>query len=66
MENKYDLFITGNDQIWNLGRVNLDSTYLLDFVKNSQKGVKIVVLSYPGKGKNIKWLLSVGTQERMS
>lgn len=37
LESKYDLIITGSDQVWNPGRVNLDSTYLLDWVKDGDK-----------------------------
>lgn len=37
LEEDYDLFITGSDQVWNPGRVNLDATYLLDFVKDDRK-----------------------------
>ena len=37
LEDRYDLIITGSDQVWNPGRVNLDSTYLLDWVKDGDK-----------------------------
>lgn len=29
---RFDTFIAGSDQIWNCGKVNLDKSYLLDFV----------------------------------
>lgn len=34
--NKYDIFITGSDQVWNLD-LNDDKNYYLDFVKNNSK-----------------------------
>lgn len=37
LEDKYDLIIAGSDQVWNPGRVNLDTTYLLDWVKDVDK-----------------------------
>lgn len=38
-EDKYDLFIAGSDQVWNLNIHNGDTSYMLDFVKdNSKKG----------------------------
>lgn len=33
----YDIFITGSDQIWNLGLSNGDKNYFLDFVKDENK-----------------------------
>lgn len=39
LENKYDYIIVGSDQVWNCGRVNLDTTYLLDFVSNDDKKI---------------------------
>ena len=33
----YDLYIVGSDQVWNCGRLDLDTTYLLDFVKDNEK-----------------------------
>ena len=36
-EDKYDLFITGSDQVWNLNIHNGDTSYMLDFVKDSSK-----------------------------
>lgn len=33
----YDLVITGSDQVWNCGRVNIEPTYMLDFVNESRK-----------------------------
>ena len=37
LNGKYDLFISGSDQVWNCGRVNLEPTYLLDFVDDPDK-----------------------------
>lgn len=34
---KYDVFITGSDQVFNLELTGNDSTYFLDFVKNGKK-----------------------------
>lgn len=39
LENDYDYFIVGSDQVWNCGRVNLEPTYLLDFVSDDQKKI---------------------------
>jgi hypothetical protein len=39
IENKYDLFITGSDQVWNPFLTDNDTTYLLDFVKDSEKKI---------------------------
>ncbi len=33
----YDLYIAGSDQIWNCGRLDLDTTFLLDFVNDDTK-----------------------------
>ncbi len=37
LNEEYDLFISGSDQVWNCGRVILDKNYLLGFVKDSRK-----------------------------
>lgn len=37
IENKYDAFIAGSDQIWNDSLTNFDSSYYLDFVKSPEK-----------------------------
>lgn len=37
IEGAYDLFLAGSDQVWNCGRLNLDTTFLLDFVKCQNK-----------------------------
>lgn len=37
IENNYDFFVIGSDQVWNCGRLNLDTTYLLDFVRDKRK-----------------------------
>ena len=39
IEKEYDYIIVGSDQIWNCGRVNLEPTYMLDFVSNNRKKV---------------------------
>lgn len=36
-QDHYDLYIVGSDQVWNCGRLDLDTTYLLDFVKDDEK-----------------------------
>lgn len=54
LEDMYDLFIIGSDQNWNCGRLNLDKTLLLDFVKNREKkgsyapsiGMKVIPEKY--------------------
>ena len=35
--NNYDLFITGSDQVWNYELINMDGSFLLDFVKDKRK-----------------------------
>ncbi|MBQ6587217.1 MAG: polysaccharide pyruvyl transferase family protein [Butyrivibrio sp.] len=50
----FDTFIVGSDQVWNPGKVNLDCTYLLDFVSDGNKkfsyasslGMKQIPLKY--------------------
>ncbi|MDD3192689.1 MAG: polysaccharide pyruvyl transferase family protein [Oscillospiraceae bacterium] len=37
LNGRYDLFLSGSDQVWNCGRVNLEPTYLLDFVDDPDK-----------------------------
>lgn len=37
IENKYDLFITGSDQVWNGSLVGYDDSYFLHFVKDRNK-----------------------------
>lgn len=39
LENDYDYFIVGSDQVWNCGRVNLEPTYMLDFVSDDRKKI---------------------------
>ena len=39
LENKYDKFIVGSDQVWNFDSWNVDETYFLDFVKDSSKKI---------------------------
>lgn len=36
-EEKYSIFITGSDQVWNYNITNFDGSYFLDFVKNDKK-----------------------------
>lgn len=37
LSDKYDLFITGSDQVWNYSITNFDTAYFLDFVNDSVK-----------------------------
>ncbi len=37
--NEYDYLITGSDQVWNYTITNTDSTYMLDFVEDSNKKI---------------------------
>jgi hypothetical protein len=37
IENQYDAFISGSDQIWNVTCADFDDSYLLDFVKEKKK-----------------------------
>ena len=37
LDGRYDLFLTGSDQVWSKEWSGLDSTYRLDFVKESRK-----------------------------
>lgn len=37
LDKKYDLFITGSDQVWNYMNTKFDKAYFLDFVKDSNK-----------------------------
>ncbi len=39
IENTYDCFVVGSDQVWNFGSCNVDETYFLDFVTDSQKKI---------------------------
>ncbi|MCR4636581.1 MAG: polysaccharide pyruvyl transferase family protein [Butyrivibrio sp.] len=34
---EYDIFMVGSDQVWNPGKVNLDTSFLLDFVRADKK-----------------------------
>lgn len=36
LNSDFDIFIVGSDQVWNPGKVNLDSTFLLDFADDSK------------------------------
>lgn len=35
----YDKFVVGSDQVWNFGSPQVDGTYFLDFVKNNSKKI---------------------------
>lgn len=37
LNEQYDFFIAGSDQIWNPGRINIELTYMLDFVTDPNK-----------------------------
>lgn len=37
IQDRYDRIIVGSDQVWNCGRVNIEPTYMLDFVTDNQK-----------------------------
>ena len=37
--NKYDLFLVGSDQVWNMKLTDGDYTYLLDFVEDNEKKI---------------------------
>lgn len=37
LEQKYDTFITGSDQVWNYKLTGMDTIYMLDFVKDKSK-----------------------------
>jgi hypothetical protein len=57
LNDRYDLFITGSDQVWNCGRVNMDSSYMLDFVNDyTKKGsyaASFGISEIPGKYREI-------------
>ena len=36
---EYDRFVVGSDQVWNFDSINIDDTYLLDFVKDRNKKI---------------------------
>ena len=37
LEDQYDCFIAGSDQVWNDGITNLDPSFFFDFIKNPEK-----------------------------
>lgn len=39
LEKDYDFFLVGSDQVWNCGRVNLEPTYMLDFLTDDRKKI---------------------------
>lgn len=39
LEKEYDYIVVGSDQVWNCGRVNLEPTYMLDFVSDDRKKI---------------------------
>ena len=45
---RYDLYITGSDQLWNAELTDFDKTYFLDFVKDPRKKYSYAV-SFGGK-----------------
>ena len=49
IEKKYDKFIVGSDQVWNLDSINVDYTYFLDFVSDNSKKVSYAA-SFGQKG----------------
>ena len=56
---KYDLFLSGSDQVFNLNLTEQDSTYFLDFVKDGKKGSYAASLGpyLPEQKENyINWL----------
>lgn len=58
LNGKYDVFITGSDQVWNLECSGNDSTYFLDFVKSGTKNSYAASLGMPSADdKKIKNLL---------
>lgn len=56
-ETKYDMIITGSDQVWNLELSGNDTTYMLDYIKNKKKkGTYAVSFGYeivPERYRNI-------------
>lgn len=39
IENNYDCFVVGSDQVWNFDSYNVDETYFLDFVNDGRKKI---------------------------
>ena len=39
LDDKYDKFVVGSDQVWNYGSPQVDGTYFLDFVKDDSKKI---------------------------
>lgn len=39
LNNKYDYFVVGSDQVWNFNSPKVDETYFLDFVSNNKKKI---------------------------
>lgn len=37
LEEDYDIFISGSDQVWNIGLIEEDGSYFLDFIKKKSK-----------------------------
>lgn len=64
LSDQYDTFITGSDQVWNHNLTNYDYTYLLDFVKDTQKkfsyaaSIGVKSIDDGAKSKYIKLLSS--------
>lgn len=61
LNKEYDLFLSGSDQVWNCGRVNLDKNYFLDFVDRKEKkgsyaasfGIKEIPIKYKEEYKRL-------------
>lgn len=39
IQNNYDKFVVGSDQVWNFDSINVDNTYFLDFVNDDSKKI---------------------------
>jgi len=39
LNEQYDKFVVGSDQVWNFGSCNVDETYFLDFVSDNSKKI---------------------------
>lgn len=74
INDRYDQFILGSDQIWNPNLNNFDKTFFLDFVKGKKKGsyaASIGIEDWPQKYKEeIKQLLNdfsyIGVREKQA
>lgn len=74
INNRYDQFVLGSDQIWNTKFNNFDTTFFLDFVKGKRKGAYAPSMGmddFPEEEKmEIKRLLAemdyIGVREKQS